>query len=126
MKNLILVIGIIIILPNNVYACEKWKSEIGSALHSFGKYLKNYKKYVDNKITAEEFRHEADEAIYKLQNVDQKVNETSSCTDPEGKFEKRRVLLSDTLNYAIPIMEKGELLAENIKEKLNHADQDSN
>lgn len=125
MKGLaIAVIVVFYILSENVYACDKWKSEIVSVSWSIGKYIKLYGKYVDNKIDKTNFMLEADEVIDKLENVSAYINSTESCEHPSDKYEKRKELLISSLYFSLPIMKSGEYLAGSIKEKLNNSDDD--
>ncbi len=105
----------------NVYACEKWKSEIAWAVVDVGKYISNYQKFDRGDISRETFKEKSSELIEKLTKIRDRVENVASCTD-EAKFEDRRQALLSTLNAAIPIMNAGSALAASFKEDLKRHD----
>ena len=105
----------------DVSACEKWKSEIASLAWDLGGYIKAFTKYSNGNqgVMHHQLSNKASEVREKVLKIKYHVESTSSCDDPNGKYERRRNLLLNTINTALPIITGSKYLAPAIKDRLD-------
>lgn len=105
----------------NASACEQWKSEIASLAWQLGGYIKAFTKYSGG--SAEVMHHQLSdksrEVATKMKKLQSYVSSTASCDDMDGKYERRRNLLLNTIRTALPIVSNGKYLAPAIKDALD-------
>jgi hypothetical protein len=110
----------VLVLPSSASACEKWKSEIASLAWDLGGYIKAFTKYSNGSgdVMHHQLADKSGEVRGKILRIKSHVESTSSCDDPTGKYERRRNLLLNTMNTALPIIAGSKYLAPAIKDKL--------
>ncbi|MEY4979788.1 MAG: hypothetical protein RLZZ352_2058 [Pseudomonadota bacterium] len=101
--------------------CEKWKSEIASVSWALGGYIKAYSDYSTKKddVMHHQLMKKSKDVLAKLAEAQGRAMSISSCPSPEGKYERRRNLLLQTINVASPTISASRYLAPAIKEAVD-------
>ncbi len=105
----------------NASACEKWKSEIASMAWQLGGYIKAFTKYSggSGEVMHHQLSDKSREIAVKMKKLQSYASSTASCEDMDGKYERRRNLLLNTIRTALPIVSNGKYLAPAIKDALD-------
>ena len=104
--------------------CEKWKSEFLSAAMTLTSYMNTHHKYFQKKLTSVEFEAQALNLVAKLMALEARVKTVASCVHPEDRFEGRRRFLLQTLAVVIPLMKAGDVVAPEIRDRLEREGHD--
>jgi hypothetical protein len=102
---------------------EKWKSEFLRGAMTLTSYINTHHKYFQNKLSSVEFEAQALNLVAKLMALEARAKTVASCVHPDDKFEGRKRLLLQTLAVVIPLMKAGDVVAPEIRDRLEREGQ---
>ncbi len=120
---IVLVSGLFLVVPADGSGCEKWKSEFLTGAMTLTSYINTHHKYFQNKLGRVEFEAQALNLVAKLMAIETRAKSVASCVHPDDKFEGRKRLLLQTLAVVIPLMKAGDVVAPEIRDRLEREGQ---
>ena len=120
---IVLVSGLFLVVPADGSGCEKWKSEFLTGAMTLTSYINTHHKYFQNKLSRVEFESQALNLVAKLMTLEARAKTVASCVHPDDKFEGRKRRLLQTLAVVIPLMKAGDVVAPEIRDRLEREGQ---